>query len=652
MKLHLIEMLVTFKQSQERITFGAISYFHGQMGAGKSTIARLIDYCFGAKQIEMTPAMQSEFVAVTLAFTVNGSEVYIHRQRDTFQVQAQWSKDSESFEAIIPLDSKKEEVVPGAGVETLSDFLFYLAGTKPPRVRKSKSRDDSEIVRLSFRDIFWYCYLDQDEIDSNFFNLDPEANPFKRNKSRDVLRFVVGFHQERVAELESQLEEVRTQRLAMAEAAKALKQALESVDVASEEDIQIRVQRLREELEQVEQQIAKTRENGVQANNHAVDQLRQRGRDLANEIEATDQASASIKGVLADYTRHLGELTTLSVKFRRTTSARAVLNNVEFERCPRCGQILEPVEAEHCRLCGQPDVAQEDGGLDIEVTSRDVSARTEELRDLISRHRVQLVALERRQRELTNQKERVDTELNEAMRQYDSAYLSSSLALERQRAALQQEAIELERLRRLSHTIAYQVQQADILQVDEARIRIELREARAAAERDSSNLRRLEQLFLDCLVRARVPGFSNHDQVSIQSPSFLPQVTSPEAGELINTSFANLGSGGKKTLFKICFSIAVHRLAVEINGFMPTLLVIDSPMKNISERENREQYEGLHELLYELSVSELNGTQIIMVDKEFCPPPQRFVNDIDLVERRMTPDDPGAPPLIHYYRGH
>lgn len=85
---------------------------------------------------------------------------------------------------------------------------------------------------------------------------------------------------------------------------------------------------------------------------------------------------------------------------------------------------------------------------------------------------------------------------------------------------------------------------------------------------------------------------------------------------------------------------------------MPTLLIIDSPMKNISERENREQYEGLHELVYDLAVSELSGTQFVMIDKEFCPPPLRLKDEVDLVQRRMTPDDSSAPPLIRYYRGH
>ena len=45
----------------------------------------------------------------------------------------------------------------------------------------------------TMRDLLWYCYLDQDEFDSSFFYLEDSAPFYKRNKSRDVLRYVIGF---------------------------------------------------------------------------------------------------------------------------------------------------------------------------------------------------------------------------------------------------------------------------------------------------------------------------------------------------------------------------------------------------------------------------------------------------------------------------
>ena len=58
MKIRLAELHVSFKKSKESIKFADFSYFYGQMGAGKSTIARLVDFCLGGDlgENEMTPA--------------------------------------------------------------------------------------------------------------------------------------------------------------------------------------------------------------------------------------------------------------------------------------------------------------------------------------------------------------------------------------------------------------------------------------------------------------------------------------------------------------------------------------------------------------------------------------------------------------------
>jgi hypothetical protein len=116
--------------------------------------------------------------------------------------------------------------------------------------------------------------------------------------------------------------------------------------------------------------------------------------------------------------------------------------------------------------------------------------------------------------------------------------------------------------------------------------RARLREAREAAEKDATNLNSLKDLFLDCLVRSEVPGISRSDVVDISPQTFLPELHSPGVADTTVASFATLSSGGKKTLFKCCFAVAIHRLAVQVGAPLPEMLIIDSPMKNISERKS------------------------------------------------------------------
>ena len=375
MKIIVNELNLVCKRDSISVPFKRFTYFYGQMGAGKTSIARLIDYCLGG-ELELTAALQNEFVSAVLHLSINDTHLSIERPRDANQVHAQWETNGETFDILLPAKTASGVVIPNTEVEVLSDLVFHLAGYKPPRVRKSKSRQDSELNRLSLRNLLWYCYIDQDTIDSSFFNLDKDANPFKRNASRDVLRFVIGFHQELVSELESQLQEIRENRLQSRSAATSLKEALTAAEVASEADILERVDSLEAENEAIKIEIRTLRIRlSESAIPHGADSLRDKARTLTYEIESIEQALPNIQRTIANDQRHINELQMLSLKFRRATSARAVLGGVEFEVCPRCTQSLPELEPNTCIVCGQDDTDIELQNADTEVIKRDAENR-------------------------------------------------------------------------------------------------------------------------------------------------------------------------------------------------------------------------------------------------------------------------------------
>ena len=644
MKIRLDELHLTCKKPVAPINFGDISYFYGELGAGKSTIARLIDYCLGSSELVMTPALQSEFVSVALRLTVGETSLRIERERESQQVLASWSDN----QLIVPVRQAAGVVLPGTQVEVLSDLIFYLQGLQPPRVRKSQLNDDSTLERLSLRDLLWYCYLDQDSMDSSFFHLDRDADTFKRLKSRNVLRSILGVHQERVAELEQRLEEIRRERLGYAESARVLEQSLRETQFSTLEEIEAREKEVAEKQEMLQRRIAAIRTDKAATIDHVTDQLRSKARHIASELETADTALEELAAVNANDRRHRNEILALSTKVRRLESARAVLNDVEFATCPRCTRQLPVRGADLCHVCGQANEPEEEENGDDGRTQADISSRVKELEEMMEAQTVQMSRISRRREELLRQKQTVDQELTVAMDQYDSAYLAEAISIERDSAELVHELNYLNRIKVLPSRVEQLKQKADSLATDESAIRRELKDARSAAEQDLSNLQKLKKLFLDCLLRAKVPGFEASDIVLMDPPWFLPEVHGG-SGDLATTSFSTLGSGGKKNLFKCCFALAVHLLAAEMKTLLPTFLVIDSPMKNISERENRTQFEGFHQLLYELCSDQLRETQIILIDKEYCPPEKGI--EVVVASRHMRVDSKSEPPLISYYRG-
>jgi Holliday junction resolvasome RuvABC ATP-dependent DNA helicase subunit len=64
-KFRLNSLVLSLRRAEVAIDFADVSYFWGQMGAGKTSIARMVDYCLGG-DIQLSPAMQSEFAAAAL----------------------------------------------------------------------------------------------------------------------------------------------------------------------------------------------------------------------------------------------------------------------------------------------------------------------------------------------------------------------------------------------------------------------------------------------------------------------------------------------------------------------------------------------------------------------------------------------------------
>lgn len=614
MNFFIRQLTLKCKKEQDTLTFSKFNYYYGPMGSGKSTIARLIDFCLGGK-LEYTPALQQEFVSATLDVEINGVPLFLTRNSGENRIHSQWTEKDQPYDVLIPGRVANGEVLIGTGIEVLSDLLFHLAGVTPPRVRKGKLKEESEIVRLSFRDMFWYCYLNQESMDSSFFNLDETANFAVQLKSRDVLRLILGFHQEKVSDLEAELELVKEKKLRCESAAEAIKEALATEHLSTPLEIEALRQKIKKEVEGLEIQIKQIRTETGKLRSHETELLQDRGRKLSFQIAETDAALGDLEQTVARDKSHRNTLLSLATRQKRAQAARSVLTGVEFTQCPQCYQPLEPRDGVLCPVCGQAHQDIPQSPINDDAIEADTKARADELQERIDLQLEETRRLKRQRQDIASEKKTVDNDLEQAMREYDSKYLAAALAFEKERARLLQRTEDLQQVEALANKIEKLQEEAVRLAGREAEIRAELKNMRAEAEKDTSNLDLLKELFLDCLVQSRLHGFKSDDSVEINSPTFLPQIYGKNTGNIVRTSFANLGSGGKKTFFKCCFAVAVHRLAAKVGVPLPTVMIIDSPMKNVSERENLAQFAGFHEMLHKLAETELKGTQFIVIDR-------------------------------------
>ena len=510
--------------------------------------------------------MQSEFVSATLHLSLHRGDLSIERPRDSDHVIAQWGEGDDAYQVSLPARAAAGEVVPGTGVEHLSDLLFWLSGVKPPRVRKSKAKDDSETTRTLDAGLA-LVLLPRPGRDRQLL-LPPR-------RQRGVL------HAQQEPRCFALRSRVPHERQALSATIAGLTQVLQEVGIESEAQILGRVVELQARAEALEAEITAAREaaEAERRTTHAADDLREAARSLGEQIATIDDAILDLRQTQDRDRRHLHEIETLSLKFRRSISAKAVLIGVTFQSCPRCTQRLPERDRVFCRVCGQPDQLEAVDPTEAALIERDTKVRAAELTDISAKHDESLSRLRREREMLQARKARVERERNETLSRYNSAYLSSMLTNERARASLLQEAENLAALTRLPRTAEAQRDELTEIAAREQRLRVDLKAARKAAETDATNLDRLKVYFLDCLVRAGVPGITEHDRVEISTTSFFPELYGRGPGrpcrdvfrhteqrrqkDFVQMLFRNCGASAGGTAGSTAAGTAHHRLANE-----------------------------------------------------------------------------------------
>jgi len=81
MKMLLIKLIIETKKGEIEFPFAeSFTYIYGKMGAGKTTVTRLITYCFGEDLID-TPALQQEFLGASLHLILSNNSVVLSRTK-------------------------------------------------------------------------------------------------------------------------------------------------------------------------------------------------------------------------------------------------------------------------------------------------------------------------------------------------------------------------------------------------------------------------------------------------------------------------------------------------------------------------------------------------------------------------------------------
>ncbi|HUT61640.1 MAG TPA: AAA family ATPase [Phycisphaerae bacterium] len=644
MKIQLRHLVLRTRETIEQIAFSeVVTFLHGPVGTGKSTVARLVDYCLGG-DLERTPAIQAEFVAVELALILGDYECSIERAAgDTQRVRITWSGPGGDIGSVnAPLTPQAEPLLD-AEVYNLSDLVFHLCGVAPIKIRQRSRDANSPLIRLSFRDIWRYCYLDQANLDSSFFRFE---DPFRGRKSQDAMRFFTGLHSERLSQLEAELMSTIDEQRAKRGAVQQIRTFMTRFELGSELDIVGQLQAAEGQLAEAERRRSEL-ERARSAQTHPTDALRDELRRLSAEIEDLRRAIAESEESIGEQKALRAEFITAKTKAERVDQAGQVLEGICYERCPECGSDLSdrPQEDERCHLCGSA-LADETNArpLELEALRRDLNERIDQIADSIERRERESSRMVRRLGQQQQEKAALDRQLQEELARYDSPFVESIRVAEREIATLVERISSVRRLQQMPQAISALEEEAGALQGPIDRLRTSVSEERARLRAGDANIAAIAAELKRVMLSVSFPGVSEEDEVVIDPRNWKPTVVHGDQ----EWTFWDTGSGGKKTLFNVCYALAIHSVAMERGMPVPGLLIIDSPTKNISEDEDPELVRSLYAEIYRLARGQDGSKlQFLLIDSNLVPPGADLPG---FSERRMA-GEPNAPSLIPYYEG-
>lgn len=644
MNINFKKLLVFCKKSIEEIDLSYhITFFHGKVSSGKSTIARLIDFCMGGN-LENTPAINREFIKAELFLVIGKYNVSFEREHNGQHIVVLWQEEggTEYFRISAPIAALPQSIF-GESIFCFSDLVFYLWGMDVLKVTKNNS-SDSMLHRLSIRNFFWYCYLKQEKLDSSFFRFD---EPLNLRTTRQTIRFILGYVNQKLVDLEAKLAKIRESKITKRGTITEINSFLKKFNI-TQSDINSELSKTKEELKKAEEEKKRLQSNYLQET-HSSDKKRIKLIKAGESIQKSQIMVKDLEHKISKLNSLRSELVSSLYKIDRSIGSNRIFSNQVFEICPCCGEKIEPIgENSNCILCKQPNKSKNNSVEIFEIAQKDTEARIKDIENSIDNHKKQLENTNRTLSQQIAHKKALDNELNEELKTYESSHMSQIREVDKSISMLRERVRNLLRNSALPKEIATIEKQLKYLEDEEKKLTEKIKSEALKIKKADNFVQDLEEVFAHTLKEVGVPGVGKDDKVIINTKNWAVKIA-PADNEDLEWGFFEAGSGGKKTLINVSFLLALHIVAEKHMLDLPNFMIIDTPMKNIDKEVNEDLFLNFYNYLYSVSESQLPNTQIIIIDNAIVIPDKKL--NIDFKERYMTPDDSDHPPLISYYRG-
>lgn len=565
------QLIVVGRNKDYIVNFNpGVNIIYGDSATGKSSILNLIDYLLGAKHFDLYPEIESAGRYAVLDVTLNEDRYTI--KRDIFDASkaievfpCEYGKIGE-FPATKYLPNfKVNSNYPNAGF--YSEFLFNALNFNNIKIKESPSRDDSRLVRLSFRDLFKYCYVDQDDLGSKKF-LKPE-NYVLQARYKEVFKYIFNTLDSNVSNLDNQITEKTKQRNKFDKTFTTVSEFLRDSEFGSMPALDAEITIIDKEIQENKVQVIQL--NKDQTVDHEVyNTIKSTLGELALERKVLLQNMQDAELKIERFTRLKNDYLNDISKFKASLVAKEVIGEVtqEIALCPVCDNSLEIETAkEKFNITSSDKITYE-----INVLKRRAKDTEHIVNETRKRWELNKVTL----RELDESEQTARQLIEQNTKELSTPYLAERDMYVAKLGELKQKRKDLVDRLKIRNQHSHLTDAIKSLDIRIGQLKEQLEELKKIAPSMSDVLSNLADNLKNYLKFIKIKSPTD---ISYDEKSFSPKVR--------NIEYSSITSGGLRTIVGIGYLCSLMQAALNSTISYPSFLMIDTVGKYLGKTKDQ-----------------------------------------------------------------
>ncbi|MFC3200860.1 hypothetical protein ACFOEW_03370 [Alteromonas oceani] len=565
------QLIVVGRRKNYTVNFNpGVNIIYGDSNTGKSTIVNLIDYLLGAKNFNLYPEIDAAARYAALDVTLNEDRYTI--KRDLFNPNALIEVYTCPFDKVEQYSCRKylpNFQKPSGSDDSgyFSDFLLDALNLPNIKLKESPSKDDSKLARLSFRDLFKYCYVDQDNLgDKRFFN--PE-NWAVATKNKEVFKYIFNALDSHISEIQNQISEKTKQKNKLVDTYSTVSDFLRESEFASMVSLDAEIENIDSDIENLNMQILELNQRQI-ADTEVYNTIRSELNKISLEKRALTLLMREQETKIERFTRLKNDYLNDINKFMATLSAMNGIGEVnqQIEICPVCDNTLNvEIARERFDVANEEKISHEINAL--KRRARETESIAHETKRLWELNKVKLAELELAETNAIHLQEMNTKELSSPYLAERDMYVSKLGELQQKR----KDIVSKLKVRNQHSTLNKSI---NSLETKITQLQEQLAELSKNTPSLSNVLSDLADNLRDYLIAVKIKSPTG---IKFNEQTFLPQVR--------DIDYARITSGGLRTIVGVGYLCSLMQEALNRTMNFPSFLMIDTVGKYLGKTKDQ-----------------------------------------------------------------